>query len=230
MNSNKEWEGLLTETRLTHLKRSVLECFINGDSLVKDAEVLFKNQRAHRAASLAILGIEELGKSYFLKCILDEHEKGTWNAQNYKQLLNHKFKQEFAFDACGVSHEINKLWFGGQGELSKIVSLLEETRRYLGSKGVLDIERQDMQFVTVNKDCTCKVPAQISKDRCEDVLKAAKIILSRIRIFVLTSEFLFDCDNLQLNLSVDIQLLLPCNDDYFGIEDAIELKPRRGQQ
>lgn len=211
-STKSKWE--LTESRKKNMLRSVLECFINADSLIDDAKILLENKRQHRAASLAILGIEELGKAYFLKCIYDEAGEFRWNEDALNKLVDHKFKQEFAFDAFNTGNSVFRSIFMSEDAMLDLNRLLRETQQILRSKGAMDTEKQDMQFVSINQDCSCRIPTSISGERCDYLVTVADMIRSLMRTWIPGNPTVIaDAKRYSLQLSKPIKSLQPANED-----------------
>lgn len=137
----------------------------NSSSLLSDAILLFENKRYERAVALAILAIEESGKSSIIRAILLEDDpkeiKKGW--QNYRR-----------------HHEKNAFWIVPE-LVAKGANHIEDLRKTVDKdsdhREVLDNLKQLAFYTDVFSKCKWSIPSDvINKALAEGILHTAKIM------------------------------------------------------
>jgi len=81
------------------LKTSLASIAKNARSLLSDAELLFDHGRYARAAALAVLAVEEVGKFYMLKWDKAEAQQAMRDHMQKQRIVAVSVGMEAAFDA-----------------------------------------------------------------------------------------------------------------------------------
>jgi len=196
MKKNGDWAKELTPQLKANMRESIKESFNNGESLLEDAEILFKNKRYSRSAALAILSEEEFSKSFILTICLGQ---GRWDSNIYKALKTHSSKQgiseaviahyRWATDNIKKVDAINKVSFlNHEPAVIPDEKKLNELKDIVSSrfkKPIKDHKKQNSFYVSVDKNAKIlSTPSDISELDALQTNKEAKDIMSVTKLLM----------------------------------------------
>lgn len=140
----------------------------NADSLVKDAQLLFDNNRYERSVTLSILAIEEAGKASIIRSILITEDKKELN-DNWKRYRKHTEKN--------LAWIMPELFVKGARKIDDLRPLYDKGNTH---GRTLDFLKQLSFYTDIFSSKKWSSPAKvIDKELAEQILKSAQILAKK---------------------------------------------------
>lgn len=189
MNSEQRdgWQKEVTPQIKQNLMQSAKACITNGNSLLSDAELLLENERYARAASLAVLAVEEYGKALHLAaCVTIER----WDTVLYKGISQHNSKQVYAEVLLSLPEDLIEDLFEkfGYGSIAVTLTKISDHKKRLTDhvvaiakktqkKPLMDKLKQKGFYVDISVNATVKSePDSILEEETIGLMGRAKTI------------------------------------------------------